>query len=96
LQTTDPQEQFFFLGLPLALLLGLPAAREQLADALRELIIPLTHLDGINGVDSGKLLERLVAPDRLHGEPCLEFGAVDVAVAHQWEPHLMGGAPPER
>jgi hypothetical protein len=41
-------------------------------------------------------LERLAAPDRFHGVPCLEFGAVGVAVAHQWEPHLIGGALPER
>jgi len=76
----------------LVLVLGLHAPGEQLAGALQHLLLPLAHLDGVNGVISGDLLDGLAATDRLHGDPGLELGAVSAALAHWWEP-LSGAVP---
>ena len=54
--------------------------------AIQQLPLPLAHLDGMDGVISGDLLDRLAATDRLHGDPGLELGAVGAALAHRWEP----------
>ena len=79
-------EQLSFLGLALAAVLALLATGEQLTGAIQELPLPLAHLDGVNGVISGDLLDRLTTTDRLHGDPGLELGAVSAALAHWWEP----------
>jgi hypothetical protein len=42
--------------------------------------------DRVDGVIRGDLLDRLVATDRLHGDPGLELGAVG-------KPLLIGGSP---
>ena len=55
------------------------------------LSLPLAHLDRVNAVVGGDLLERLAATDRLHSDPGLELGAVGVELAHRWEP-LSGAA----
>ncbi len=47
----------------------------------------MAHLDGMDGVISSYLLDRLATTDRLHGDPGLEFGAISAALAHWWEPH---------
>ena len=92
LQPPDLLEQLCFLGLPLLLVLALLAAGEQLAGTIQQLPLPLAHLDGVDGVIGGDLLNRLAATDRLHGDPGLELGAVGSALAHRWEP-LSGAVP---
>jgi len=80
------------LCLPLLLVLGLLAPCEQIAGALQQLLLPLAHLDRVNGVVGSDLLDRLQATDRLHGDPGLELGAVGASLAHGWEP-LSGAVP---
>jgi hypothetical protein len=65
---------------------ALLATGEQLTGAIQELPLPLAHLDGMDSVISGDLLDRLATTDRLHGDPGLELGAVGAALAHWWEP----------
>lgn len=96
LQPSDLLEQLRLLGLPFLLVLGLLASGEQLAGAIQQLPLPLAHLDRVDGVVCGDLLDRLTAPDRLHGDPGLELGTVGAALAHQQEPPFRGGAPPQR
>ncbi len=67
LQAGDLLEQLSFLDLPLVLILALLAAGQQLTGAIQKLPLPLAHLDGMDGVISGDLLDRLAATDRLHG-----------------------------
>jgi hypothetical protein len=85
-------EQLSLLGLTVLLVLALLASGEQLAGAIQELSLPLAHLNRVNGVVSGDLLDRFAATDRLHGDPGLELGAVGAALAHRWEP-LSGAVP---
>jgi hypothetical protein len=87
LQPADLLEQFSFLDLYFLFVLALATACEQLADAIQQLPLPLAHLDGMNGVISGDLLDRLATTDRLHGDPRLALGTVGAALAHWWEPH---------
>ena len=98
LQPSDLLEQLRLLGLPLLLALGLLPSREELAGAVQELSLPLAHLDRVDGVVSGDLLDRLAATDRLHGDSGLELGNMGAAaaLAHWWEPPLRGGTPPQR
>ena len=56
---------------------------------------PLAHLDRVNGVIGGDLLESLAATDRLHGDSGLELRAVGAAFAHGWETLLSGSLPPQ-
>ena len=84
-------EQLSFLGLALAAVLALLATGEQLTGAIQELPLPLAHLDGVNGVISGDLLDRLTATDRLHGDPGLELGTVGASLAHWREPPSGAG-----
>jgi len=86
LQPPDLLEQLSLLGLSLLLVLALLAPGEQLAGAIEELPLPLAHLDRVDGMVSGNLLDRLAATDRLHGDPGLELRAVASALAHWWEP----------
>jgi len=92
LQLADLLEQLGLLGLALAGVLGFLAPGEQLTGAIEELPLPLTHLDRVDGMVGGDLLDRLAATDRLHGDPGLELGAVGAALAHRWEP-LSGAVP---
>ena len=88
----------------IGLLFALLAPGEQLAGAVQKLPLPRAHLDRVNGVIGGDLLDRLAVTDRLHGDPGLELGAVGAALAQllrrrlrlRWEPPLRGGAPPLR
>ena len=98
LQPADLLEQLTLLGLPLVLVLffGFVAPREQLTGAIQQLPLPLAHLDRVDGVVGGNLLERLAATDRLHGDLGLERGTMGLALAHGWEPPSRGGAPPQR
>ena len=57
-----------------------------------ELLIPLAHLNRVNGVVSSDLLDRFATTDRHHGDPGLELGAVGEALAHLWE-NLSGTIP---
>ena len=84
LQLADLLEQLSLLGLTLLLVLALLAAGEQLAGAIQQLPLPLTDLDGVDGVIGGDLLDRLAATDRLHGDLGLELGAMGAALAHWW------------
>ena len=59
---------------------------------IQQLALPLAHLDRMDGVISGDLLDRLAATDRLHGDPGLELGTVGAALTHRWEP-LSGAVP---
>ena len=77
-----------FLGLALAAVHALLATAEQLTGTIQELPLPLTHLDGVNRVISGDLLDRLANTDRLHGDPGLELWAVGAVLTHRWEPRL--------
>ena len=86
LQAAYLLEQLSLLGLNLFLVLALLAAGEQLTGAIQQLSPPLTHLDGMDGVISGDLLDRLATTDRLHGDPGLELGTMGAALAHGWEP----------
>jgi len=92
LQPPDLLEQLGLLGLPFLLALALLAPGEQLAGAIEELPFPLAHLNRVDGVIGGDLLDRLAATDRLHGDPGLELRAVGAAFAHWWEP-LSGALP---
>ena len=92
MQLADLLEQFRLLGLALAFGFRLLSTREQLAGTLQQLLLPLAHLDRVNAVISGDLLDRLGATNRLHGDLDLELGAVGAAVAHWWEP-LSGAVP---
>ena len=74
------------VGLPILPVFGLLAPGEQLARAVQQLALPLGHLDRVNGVIGGDLLDRLAATDRLHGDLGLELGTVGTALAHGWEP----------
>jgi len=51
-----------------------------------------THLDRVDGVVGGNLLDRFAATDRLYGDSGLELGAAVAAHAHLWEP-LSGEVP---
>ena len=92
MQLADLLEQFRLLGLALAFGFRLLSTREQLAGTLQQLLLPLAHLDRVNAVISGDLLDRLGTTNRLHGDLGLELGAVGAAVAHWWEP-LSGAVP---
>ena len=59
--------------------------REQLTGAIKQLPLPLAHLDRLDGVLGSDLLDRLAATDRTHGGFGLELGPVGSALAHQWE-----------
>ena len=86
-------EQLSFLGLALLLVLALLASRKQLTGTVQQLLLPLTHLNRLDGVIGGDLLDRLAATDRLHGDLGLEFGTVGAALAHEWEPPFQGRYP---
>jgi len=86
LQLADLLEQLSLLDLALAGVLALFASGEQLAGSIEELSLPLAHLDRVDGVISGDLLDRLAATNRLHGDSSLELRAVGAALAHWWEP----------
>ena len=92
LEPADLLEQLSLLGLPLVLVLSLLAPDEQLAGSIEQLPLPLAHLDWMDGMVGGDLLDRLAATDRLHGDPGLELGTVGAALAHRWEP-LSGTVP---
>jgi hypothetical protein len=86
LEHADLLEQLSLLGLALAAVLALLATGEQLTGAIQELPLQLAHLDGMDGVISGDLLDRLATTDRLHGDSGFEFGTVGAALA-------LGGSP---
>jgi len=86
LQPADLLEQPGLLGMPFLLVLALLALCEQLIGAIEDLPLLLAHLDRVNGVVGGNLLNLLAATDRLHGDPGLELWSVGAALARWWEP----------
>ena len=92
LQPSDLLEKLSLPGQALTSLLALLAPGEQLAGSEQQLPLPLAHLDGVDGVVGGDLLDVLAATDRLHGDSGLELRAVDSGLAHWWEP-LSGAVP---
>jgi len=92
LQPADRLEQLCLLGLALVFVLGLLSAGEQFTDAIQGLPLPLAHLDRVNGMVGGDLLDRLAATNRLHVDSGLELRAVGAALARRWEP-LSGPVP---
>ena len=55
------------------------SASQQLTGTLQQLLLPLAHLDRVNGVIGGDLLQCLAATDRLHGDSGHELWAVGAA-----------------
>ena len=86
LELSDLLEQLSFLGLALLIGLCFLSAGEKLTGTLQQLFLPLAHLDRVNGVIGGNLLECLATTDRLHGDSGLELRAMGAAFA-------MGGNP---
>ena len=70
-----------------AWVLAFLASGEQLTGAIQQLSLPLAHLNRLDGVIGGDLLDRPTTTDRLYGDFGLELWAVGTALAHQWEPH---------
>jgi len=66
LQPSNLLEQLGLLGLSVLLVLALVGTGEQLTGAIQELLLPLAHLDRVDGVVSGDLLDCLAATDRLN------------------------------
>ena len=93
MELADLLEQLSFLSLALLLDLALLASRKQLTGTIQQLRLPLADLNGMNGVISIDLLDRLEATDRLHGDSGLEFGTVGAALAHEWETPFQGRYP---
>ena len=86
LELADLLEQFSFLDLALLFLLALFATRKQLKSTIQQLLLLLTHLNRVDGVIGGDLLDRLATTDRLHGDSGLDFGTVGAALAREWQP----------
>ena len=63
------------------LALSLFAAGEQNTGASQQLLHPLTHLNLMDRVVGGEVLNRLTATDRLHGNPGIELEAMGTAFA---------------
>lgn len=82
-----------FYWTALLLVLALLASRQQLTGTVQQLLLPLTHLNRVDGVIGGDLLDRLATTDRLHGDSGLEFGTVGAALAHEWDPPFQGRYP---
>ena len=61
-------EQLSFPGLSLLFVLALLASRKQLTGTIQQLLLPLTHLNRVDGVIGGDLLDRLVVTDGFHGD----------------------------
>ena len=59
LELADLLEQLCLLGLPFLFALALLAPGEQVAGAVQQLPLPLAHLDRVDGVVGGNLLDRL-------------------------------------
>ena len=93
MKLADLLEQLSFLGLALLFVLALLASRQQLTGTVQQLPLTLTHLNLVDGVIGGDLLDRLAATDRLHGDSGLEFRTVSAALAHEWEPPFQGWCP---
>lgn len=89
-------EQLSFLGLALLFVLALLASRKQLTDTIQKLLLPLTHLNTVDGVIGNDLLERLEANDRLHGDSGIEFGTVCGRLLMSGSTHVRGDTPPQR
>ena len=74
LELEDLLEQLSLFGMNLLLVLGFLAPREQLAGSVEQLPLPLDHMDGVNGVISRDLLDRLAAADHLQATRALNSG----------------------
>ena len=96
MELADLLEQLSFFSLALLLDLALLASRKQLTGTIQQLPLPLADLNGMNGVISIDLLDRLEATDPLHGDKGLEFGTVSAARVYAWEPHSRGDTPYQR
>jgi hypothetical protein len=59
---------------------------EQIARSVQQLPLSLAHLDRVNRVIGGGLLDGPAAIDRFHGDHGLQLGAVGAALADRWEP----------
>lgn len=67
--------------------------RKQLTATIQQRLLPLTHLNRVNDVIDGDLLDRLADTDRLDGDSGLELGTVDAARALESEPPFHGRYP---
>jgi hypothetical protein len=72
-------EQFSFFGLARAAVLALLATIEQLTDAIEELLLPLTHLDGMDGVISCNRLDCDLGFENLYVDLGFEFTTMSEA-----------------
>ena len=89
-------EQLSFLGLALLFVLALLGSRKQLTGTIQKLLVPLIHLNPVNGVIGDDLLDRLAANDRLHGDSGIEFGTVCGRLLMRGSTHFRGDTPPQR
>ena len=63
---------------------------------MQQLPLPLADLDGMDGVISGDLLDRLTTAVRLHGDSRFELGGCGCGVCSLVGDPIMGGTPPQR
>ena len=84
LEPADLLEQLSFLGLNLILVLALFDMGGHVTGAIQQLPLALAHVDRMDGLFSGDLMDRLATTDRLHGAPCRELTSVGAAFAHWW------------
>ncbi len=77
----------------LALLASL-APPELLACPFQQALLPLTHMDGVDGGIGGYLVDRLAAPDSLHGVYDLIHGSVGTTFTHLVGAPIRVGTPP--
>ena len=84
------------LGVHLLLLLALFASRKQITGTIQQLLLPLIHLNRVDGMIGGDLLDRLAATVLLHGDSGLEFGTMHAALLMNGSPHFRRGTSPQR
>jgi len=62
--------------------------------AIKQLRLPLAHLDRVDGVIGGDLLVRLAATDRRHGDSGLERGVVERRLLNSFGEGFANGESP--
>jgi hypothetical protein len=73
LQPSDLLEKLCFICFVLIFISAILSPAEQLAGGFQQLPLSLLHLDEVNGVMGGDLLDRLAATDCLHGALALHW-----------------------
>ncbi|MCX5938107.1 MAG: hypothetical protein NTW02_07890 [Cyanobium sp. LacPavin_0920_WC12_MAG_62_9] len=96
LELANLMEQLSFLGMALVVGLRFISTREQLTGTLQSLPLPLAHLDRVNGVIGGDLLECLASTDRLHGDSGPKLRAMSAAFANGLKSSSQGCWPDSR